>query len=965
MNRRNFIQLTATGAAGSLLLTSNNLFGAEAAAVVSKPGGARYIWYDAVGQGRNLYGLFRKTVTLTGEIKSAVIHLFADTAYQLFVNGQYVEFGPVRFDPRFPMFDSIDIAPFLIKGKNVIAVQSNYFGCKTYKSIPAGAGMVAWGDIKTSKETVSLQTSAKSGWKCKPTSQRPLFTQKMTFVLNPFDLVVEDLAETNWTKADFDDTQWPVAVELTRQDAWGTLAPRNIPFMSGKILDSPQLTRILPLQDSEEQHSFTLPIPHFYEDNSREYAGFIAYSYWVYSPEDQDVTVGVFWGESWLNGIPIERGFEPPHQCLRINQLWSLKRGWNYLFGKVGAYSDALNYYVAFPADKGIKISANKDLSSPYKFKHSPVLTAREYEQTLKNKLLPYAETDTLSEVGGWKYVGADQRAQSPVYETSWDNYGAPFELISFDKLSSHTFRKSVYADGFAILFDFNEVHLAFPQLEIAGVKGATIDLTYCEHLAEDMVHFNHTHQQLTGDRMICASDRVRFMPSQPRGVRYVKLTVRNTAGDVSISSLTFRSANYPVEAKGRFTCSDALLTNIWSMSQRTQAIDMEDAYVDCVTRERGMYARDAIIQYHNNLATFGDQKLFNRCLQLYGQSPDATGKLRAVFPNTGDYTISDFSLNLVEGYRAYYEHSGDKQRISDDWTAIMGNLAWFNELADEQPDLLLDSEWDKKRNIKAHYGGFHGDLGIVRGYQDNTGLHCVFTCTYLIALKDAYKLALAIDKKKDAAELKRRIDILQQAIPARFWDNNKKAYADNTQFTTHSHHASIFAARAGVVTPSQLDDVRKHVSWELRSIFKNGYDPEQGVYFSPAFAFYIFDGLYRLGLPQVAENAIRQAWGWCLMKGMRNTPEYFDLSPSQSMSHAWSASPAYFMSKYILGVTYPQAPDYSKVSIDVRTSVVQQAEGSYPHPDGVVEVKWHMENGKRIFDLIKVPKGVTVDILG
>ncbi len=53
-----------------------------------------------------------------------------------------------------------------------------------------------------------------------------------------------------------------------------------------------------------------------------------------------------------------------------------------------------------------------------------------------------------------------------------------------------------------------------------------------------------------------------------------------------------------------------------------------------------------------------------HRCLQLYGQSSDKTGKYRAVYPNVGDYTISDFALNMPEGYIAYYENTGDKNKV-------------------------------------------------------------------------------------------------------------------------------------------------------------------------------------------------------------------------------------------------------------------------------------------------------------
>lgn len=104
------------------------------------PSTARFVWLDRTGSGRNLYAMFRKSVDITGTVKNAAIHIFADTFYKLYVNGTFVEYGPIRFDPRFPQFDTHDIRAHLKPGRNVIAVLVNHFGMKTFKAMPAAAG---------------------------------------------------------------------------------------------------------------------------------------------------------------------------------------------------------------------------------------------------------------------------------------------------------------------------------------------------------------------------------------------------------------------------------------------------------------------------------------------------------------------------------------------------------------------------------------------------------------------------------------------------------------------------------------------------------------------------------------------------------------------------------------------------------------------------------------------------------
>jgi hypothetical protein len=437
-------------------------------------------------------------------------------------------------------------------------------------------------------------------------------------------------------------------------------------------------------------------------------------------------------------------------------------------------------------------------------------------------------------------------------------------------------------------------------------------------------------------------------------------LTVRNPKHDITVKQVRFLSADYPVKKNGYFKCSDPLLNEIWDMCVRTQSANMEDAYIDCAGRERGMYGRDTIIQYYVNLAAFGDNKLMGRCMELYGQSPDAAGKFRAVYPNSGDYTISDFALNMNEGYLAYYENSGDKKRIINDWDAILNNLAWFHKLADQRQDMLLDSEWHKKSGINAHYGGFFCDRTVPKDHIDYTGIHCAFSCTYLISMEAAIKLAKIAGKNKDAESLLKRTSVLKKSIQ-KFWDKNKGAFADNLSKNTHSIHSNIMAVRAGVTDKNQSECIKIHLKSIIRSVFLNGYDPSGEVWFSPNFAFYIFDGLYKLGLYDLAENIMRQGWGWMLAQGLKTTAEYFRIQVS--LCHAWSASPAYYLSKNILGVNFPKAPNLNHVEIKVNTGSVEHAEGAYPHPKGSILVKWHRKKGKVVFDKIEAPKCVKVRI--
>ena len=913
---------------------------------------ARFVWYDEIGEGRNRFARFRRTFIVTGQLDEARLHVFADTSYQLFVNGEFVEFGPVRCDPRFPIYDTHDIAKHLRTGVNVIAIEVNFWGLKTFKAMPVRGGLLAWGQVKHGSSSIDLATGP-TPWRCIQTQTHARYAPKLSFALPAADLFEESAAEEHWKRAEFDDSPWPFAVEIAKQDSWGEPQPRSIPFMSGQPLPIERPVPVFPIERDAEWHSFSVPFPHHFETlpAPTRFSDFIVYDSWLYSPREQAISVGIMYGRHWLNGTPVAKGVPAVERPMRFTQRWNLTRGWNHVFGTVDSHYDPLDLYFALPLNHGLAFSTGKDAASPYAFRHSRPVTKDEFEALLRQKPLPYAPEETLETVGGWTLVRRGATAQSPSRETSWDRYGDSWESLAPAALDGHTFRLADYPQGFALQLDLDIMHLLLPRIRLRGVRGATLDVIYTERLSPDRRHVQQYSWYPVGDRALCTQDEIDWMPADPRGARYCLVSVRNPSADVTLASLNLRSANYPVERRGSFKCSDPCLNEIWTMCQRTQGANMEDAFVDCCQRERGMYGRDTIIQYHVNLATFGDQALMQRCLQLYGQSLDSTGRFRIVYPNTGAYTHNDFALNMVEGYRAYYEHSGDLQRIRADWPAIRTNLAYFNKWSDRRADLLME-------NLK-ELGGFQGEAIEPETQIDNSGLSCFFSLAYLLALQSGLRLARAIGQNEDALDLERRVTVISRSIARTFWDESKRSFRDNLTGKTRSVASNLFAVRAGVASMEQLAGIRAHVARELRSIFVNGYDPSGGFKVSTNFAFYIFDGLYKAGLAGVAEAMTREVWGYFLANGLKTTPEFIGMD--QSLCHAWSASPAYYLSKYALGIEFPQAPDLDSVRIKVQAQSLTSAEGAWPHPRGVIEVKWHMEEGRRVFDYLRAPAGVRI----
>ncbi|MCL1787572.1 MAG: hypothetical protein FWG38_06260, partial [Defluviitaleaceae bacterium] len=849
---------------------------------------AQYVWFQGEDTSRNPYAAFRRNFTVdnTQNVQQATLHLFADTVYALYVNGAFVGFGPARFDPRFPQYDTYDLKEYLRDGNNVIAVLVNFHGHKVFKSIPAQAAMIAWGEVEEAGKITDLSTGLsklpkEEPWKSLRHTAYDRYTPKLGFALNARIHYEPTGFDENWNLPDYNDAHWPAAVPLQNQHAFGKLTPREIPFMEMTDVAPVGITLLSHIK-TETLYSFFLPLPFGYDtafDLQEKYSKFMAWKTYIYSPCKQAVTVGCLYEQIWVNGKPAGGGTPDPFLPVRYNKTLALEAGWNYVFGQSDIFQDIYECYLALPDNRGLVLSADKDPRGGLWFKHIPILPmARDGE--LRGQPLPWPEDVDAELFGGW--IHAENGAQSPCREVSWDMYGPAAHTLDIKDVQANglVIKKDLHPHGFSLIFDMGHMRLLFPTITLSGVKGADIDLLYGDRFMDDGQHLRSLSWVPLGDRIAGAGDTLSWTPIQPRGFRYLNVTVRNAPGDVR-GSVSFLSAQYPVKHIGHFECSDPLLNRIWAMGALTQSIDMEDAYVDCVDRERGLYALDALIQYHNNLVCFGDHALMKRTMELYGQSAHETGLFRCLYPNEGHYIIPDFSLYIVEAFYRYYLYTGDTSLTAAYWPAIMDNLRAFFRLSDEREDMLLDATkpaGDWPRNPEDNRTGFYGD-----GEQmENTGINSIFTSLYLTALQAALKMAETLPPtekiNEDILNLKHRIAILEVSIPNAFWDEEKGLFADNTTHQRFSPHASLFALKAGVVSPAKRERLRQNLPTLLTPFFANGYDHTNGVAFSPSYAFYMLDALYELGLDQCAEACIRDGWRYFIDKGMLTTPEFFSL---------------------------------------------------------------------------------------
>ncbi len=124
---------------------------------------AGWIWYDHYGyEDVNAFMLARKSFQLkTVPACPVEIRITADSRYKLYVNGEYVCYGPARGYPESYPFDTVDIGKHLKQGENVLAVVVHQYGHGTFQSIYAGAAGLL---VEGTAGGADVGTGMKNGW---------------------------------------------------------------------------------------------------------------------------------------------------------------------------------------------------------------------------------------------------------------------------------------------------------------------------------------------------------------------------------------------------------------------------------------------------------------------------------------------------------------------------------------------------------------------------------------------------------------------------------------------------------------------------------------------------------------------------------------------------------------------------------------------------------------------------------
>ena len=206
---------------------------------------ARWIASGEVSEGEFEAYRFRKTFPLERVPSRFVINISADPRYELFVNGRRVHRGPARGTLQNWYYETLDIAPYLKEGDNVIAATVwNYGRWSGGAQVSLCTGLIVQGE--TERESA---VDTDSSWKSRyDRSLAPSLVYLQD--VEPGLIVDGNRYPWGWEQPGYDDSRWPSAVEtepgrpaLACRGQVRALVPRTIPLMESRPENAPVIRR--------------------------------------------------------------------------------------------------------------------------------------------------------------------------------------------------------------------------------------------------------------------------------------------------------------------------------------------------------------------------------------------------------------------------------------------------------------------------------------------------------------------------------------------------------------------------------------------------------------------------------------------------------------------------------------------------------------------------------------------------
>jgi hypothetical protein len=488
-------------------------------------------------------------------------------------------------------------------------------------------------------------------------------------------------------------------------------------------------------------------------------------------------------------------------------------------------------------------------------------------------------------------------------------------------------------------------------------------------------------------------------------GQRFQAITL-TTPGTVELTGVGthVRYPNYSSEDyAGHFLSSDDALNKIWYQGVYTNDTDMVPigalpnqtipVVLDGAKRDRRPWSGDLLVQGRNAFTSQGigpeGSDYIKGSLMAFGGTQAANGQIFGhiqnwtVWPPTGGFYSTAYSIYHVISLGSYYLYSGDADFIKSQYQIMKNQLAYNRTLVDPALGLLV-TDTGNGRDWDFYDGGKPGAVTATNAL-------------YYKALTEAAHLAGELAARNpgdpavptwqaDALTWANQAAALKDRINQTLFDADRSVYqlADrdnaNHPATAVPQDGNSNAINFGLAPKAAHDDIlgslRNH--WEEFGPQPYSPDANYSTVISPFVTGMEVEARFRAGDSDGALDLIHLLWD---QMTDANGPYYTgtlweklnqdgtDVDANASLSHGWASGPVWSLSAYLLGARPVTAGFKEWIVAPQPAGTVRWAQGQVPTPSGPLASRWRRDGDGAFTLTMAAPGGtsgtVVVPLLG
>jgi alpha-L-rhamnosidase len=506
------------------------------------------------------------------------------------------------------------------------------------------------------------------------------------------------------------------------------------------------------------------------------------------------------------------------------------------------------------------------------------------------------------------------------------------------------------------ILLDRSELTTAYPKLTFSGGKGSHVTFTYAEALYDEKRHKGNRNEVGNRKALGIVDDiypdggegRV-FETLWWRTWRYLDIAVETADEPLVLDKLEAHYTAFPFKTLASFTSSDPELDKIFKIGWHTAQLDAHETYMDTPYYEQLQYSGDTRIQAMITYSMTGNDQLPRQAIQALNDSRIPLGITASRYPSALPQYIPPFSLLWIGMLHDNYMYRPDTKFVKDTLPGTRTVLDWFATY--QHSDGLLSQlpwwsfiDWIETDQAFPSY--------------DANGESCLTTFQYVGALQDAIEMEAALGDPVYVEMDKKRLAAAKSGLTAQCWDKQAGLFADSPKKDIFSQHANMLAVLYDLVPKDEQQALLRRVfAKDMGEVGASG--GPQLIHASFYFRYYLARALDHAG---IADDYVKTLGTWrdFLKMGFSTWPE--QPGDTRSDSHAWSAHPTCDLLTLVAGIA-PAEPGFKTVRITPHLGALTHLEATYPHPLGLIHVKYSVGGGVTHAE-IELPEGLTGELV-